>query len=143
MDIVASRIGEYTTTTGTGNLTLSGALVNVNNIIDHRTFAASFSIGDTTKVMIYDPATGAWERTAATYSATNTLTRGTLVESSTGSRVSFASGTKLVYVVGPIVTDADLAAAASNAAAAASSASAAATSATTAQTYVGLILMGT
>lgn len=90
------RVKESSTTTGTGTLTLAGA------VSSFRTFAV---VGDslTAEVVVYgvdasgNP-TGEWECfTDAVYAASGTtLTRGVFLASSTGSRVSFAAGTKHV-----------------------------------------------
>lgn len=90
--VYADRVKETTTSTGTGDLVLEGA------VSGHQSFAV---IGaNTTDVCIEDPATGAWEVTTASVSG-GSLVRGTLRASSTGSRISFAAGTKNVFVVLP------------------------------------------
>jgi hypothetical protein len=85
--VVKDRVKEITTTTGTSNLTLGGAVYGFQ----------SFSIignGNTTYYGIYDSATGDWEVGIGTYSTTGpTLSRDTVLESSnSGSKVVFAAG---------------------------------------------------
>lgn len=92
------RVLETSTTTGTGALTLAGAITGF------RTFASVCSTSDT--CLYYIEAvdgdgvpTGDWECGLGTYSAANELTRTTPVRSSnSGSAVSFAAGTKRVGI---------------------------------------------
>lgn len=91
--IFADRVKESVTGTGTGNLTLGGAVTG------YQAFSSVMGT-DTAEVCIEDPATGAWEVTQATISG-GSLVRGTFRKSSTGSRVSFASGTKYAFIVLP------------------------------------------
>lgn len=92
------RVLETTTTTGTGALTLAGAVAGF------RTFASVCATNDT--CLYYIEAvdgsgvpTGDWEVGLGTYSGTNTLTRTTVVRSSnSGSAVSLAAGTKRVAI---------------------------------------------
>ena len=91
--IYADRVMETTTSTGTGNITLAGALVGF------RAFSDVATTGDIFDYAIFavdaDGApTGQWETGRGTYSAANTLTRTTFQASSTGSAVSFSAGTK-------------------------------------------------
>lgn len=96
--VTKPRVGETSTTTGTGDLTLAAALTA------HQRFSAVCSVADT---VFYDISavdsngaeTGDWEEGVGTYSALNTLTRTTVLNSSTGSAVSFAAGTKYVRLV--------------------------------------------
>lgn len=89
------RILETTTTTGTGPVTLAGAVTGF------RTFASKLAVADTCHYHIeaVDGAgnpTGDWETGLGTYSAASTLTRTTVLDSSTGSAVSLVAGTKRV-----------------------------------------------
>lgn len=94
--IVADRVQESSTTTGTGALALGGAYTG------YRRFSAVMSTSDTCKYVIEaldangNPS-GDWEVGIGTYSALNTLTR-TSVESSSNANaaVNFAAGTKRV-----------------------------------------------
>lgn len=96
--IVSDRVVETTATTGTGDLTLAGAVTG------YRRFSAKMSVGDTAYCTIEaidtsGAPTGDWETGLYTYSAANTLTRTTVKDSSnSGSAVSFAAGTKRVYL---------------------------------------------
>lgn len=89
--IVADRVKETTTTTGTGNLTLAGAASGF------RAFSAVCATNDT---VWYCVAAGSeWEVGLGTYSATNTLTRTAVTASSnSGSAVNLTSGTKDVFL---------------------------------------------
>ena len=96
--IIADRVKESSTTTGTGALTLGGAVTGF------RAFSAVCSVGDTVHYAIeavgsnFAPG-GAWEVGLGTYSAANTLTRTTVLSSSNaGAAVDFAAGTKHVWV---------------------------------------------
>jgi hypothetical protein len=92
--IYADRVKETTTTTGTGTLSLGGTVTG------YQTFVNAIGNGNTTKILI-DDGNGNWELcySVVTSGAPATLSRGTLIGSSTGSRISFAAGTKTVAVV--------------------------------------------
>lgn len=89
---------ESSTTTGTGDFTLAGAITGFS------TFASRYSTGDTCYYAIkeVDAAggpSGAWEVGIGTYSAANTLTRTTVLSSSNSDAlVNFAAGTKRAFV---------------------------------------------
>jgi hypothetical protein len=94
--VVADRIQESSTSTGTGAFTLAGAGTGF------RAFSAVCSTGDTLYYLIEaldangNPS-GDWEGGLGTYSAANTLTRTTPAASSNaGAAVDFAAGTKRV-----------------------------------------------
>lgn len=94
--VVADRVKETTTTTGTGTVTLDGAEIGFQ----------SFSVigdGNTTYYAIVDAGNGVWEVGLGTYTATGTtLSRDTVLSSSNaGSAVNFAAGTKDVFVTYP------------------------------------------
>ena len=95
--VVADRVKEETTSTGTGDITLGGAPVNFV------TFSSELSDGDTTYYAIVDNNNGDYEVGLATYtSGTNSLSRDTIFESSNaGSAVNLQSGTKDVFVTYP------------------------------------------
>lgn len=86
----------YTSSTGTGDLELGSSPTG------YQAFSAGMSDGDTTTVLIVnDPNLSTqWELTWATFNdlATDTITRGTLIASSTGSRIDFDAGQKSIYV---------------------------------------------
>ena len=94
--VIADRVQETTTTTGTGTVTLAGAVTG------YQSFSA---IGNTntTYYTITDPATGAWEVGLGTYTASGTtLSRTTVLASSNaGSLVSFGAGNKFVFSTYP------------------------------------------
>lgn len=94
------RTAETSTTTGTGSITLAGA------VDGYVTFASQLTNGDTCTIVIEavdgsGAPTGAWEVCDSTFTSPSTLTRGTLRASSTGSRVSFSAGTKRVFIISP------------------------------------------
>lgn len=92
------RVLETSTTTGTGNFTLAGAITG------YRAFSAVCSTSDTVyySIVAVDGSgipTGEWETGLGTYSASNTLTRTTVLESSNaGAAVNFSAGTKRVGI---------------------------------------------
>ena len=94
--IVKDRVQETTATTGTGTLTLSGA------VLGFQSFAA-IGNSNTTYYAISDPITGDWEVGIGTYTSSGTtLSRDTVLSSSnSGSLVSFAAGTKNVFCTYP------------------------------------------
>ena len=88
------RVKETSTTTGTGSLTLAGAVDGA-----HRTFASVCSTSDTFFYCIEDLVNGAWETGLGTYSGTNTLARTSVKASSNaGSAVNLGAGTKFVFM---------------------------------------------
>ena len=94
---LSDRIQEITNTTGTGTLTLGGA------VSGFKTFANSLSSGTTTYYCIVCPTNGTWEVGVGTYT-TGSLARTTVLVTSdaTGpySQISLA-GTSNVYVTYP------------------------------------------
>lgn len=96
--ISEDRVLETTTSTGTGALTLAGAVAG------YRTFASTMAVNDTCLYAVWGvdasgTPTGEWEGGVGTYSATNTLTRTTVLESSNaGAAVTFSAGTKYVAI---------------------------------------------
>lgn len=96
--IVADRVKETSTTTGTGALTLAGAVTGF------RAFSAVCTTNDTCYYAIQavdgsGVPTGDWEVGLGTYSGANTLTRTTVLASSNaGAAVSLAAGTKQVWL---------------------------------------------
>jgi hypothetical protein len=94
--VIADRVRETTSTTGTGTLTLGGPFSGFQG----------FSVigdGNTTYYAIVDPNTGSWEVGVGTYTASgNTLSRDTVLASSnSGSPVVFQAGTKDVICTQP------------------------------------------
>lgn len=96
--ISEDRVLETSTSTGTGTLTLAGAVTG------YRTFASTMAVNDTCLYAVWGvdangAPTGEWEGGVGTYSATNTLTRTTVLESSNaGSVVTLSAGTKYVAI---------------------------------------------
>lgn len=96
--ISEDRVLETSTTTGTGNLTLAGAVTG------YRTFASQMATSDTCWYAVWGvdvngSPTGEWEGGLGTYSGVNTLTRTTVLESSNGGTVvTFSAGTKYVAI---------------------------------------------
>lgn len=89
------RVRESSTTTGTGAITLAGSPGG------YQRFGAVMAIGDQCYYAMVLPG-GAWETGVGTYSALNTLARSPVLESSNaGALVSFAAGTKDVFLCVP------------------------------------------
>ena len=96
--VVKDRVKETTTTTGTGTVTLGGA------VSGFQTFTSVLSNADTTYYAIVHTANGTdeWEVGLGTYSGTNTLARTTVLSSSnSGSATNFSAGTKFVFITLP------------------------------------------
>ena len=94
--VIADRVRETTSSTGTGAVTLGGPYAGFQG----------FSVigdGNTTYYTISDPNTGDWEVGIGTYTASgNTLSRDTVLDSTnSGSLVIFAAGTKDVIITQP------------------------------------------
>jgi hypothetical protein len=94
--VLADRVQETTTSTGTGTITLAGAATGFQ----------SFSVignGNTTFYTIADQSGSNWEVGIGTYTASGTtLSRTTVLSSSnSGSLVNFGAGTKNVFVTYP------------------------------------------
>lgn len=88
------RVKETTTTSGTGDIALAGA------VTQFRAFSSVFSIGDEQISYAVIGQTGSeWEVGYGTYSAANTLRRDAVIASSNANApVNFSSGTKDVFV---------------------------------------------
>jgi len=92
--ITADRVKDTSTTTGTGNITVSGSAP-----FGYRTFSTVMSVGDTFYYAIQGQSTAEWEIGVGTYASTNQFARTTVLASSaSGSAVSFSSGTKNVFI---------------------------------------------
>ena len=94
---IADRVRETTITTGTGAISLGGAVTNFE------TFSANLSNSDTTYYAIVDNTNGDFEVGLGTYASSgNTLTRTTPISSSnSNSAVNFGAGTKDVFITTP------------------------------------------
>jgi hypothetical protein len=103
------RVKETTTTTGTGALTLAGAMSGFQS------FASQCAVGDTfyyglQAVDSNGNANGVWEVGVGTYSAASTLTRSSVLASSNaGAAVTLPTGTAQVWIDMPAVALAALA----------------------------------
>ena len=96
--ILKDRVKESTTTTGTGNISLGGALATFE------TFQSYLSNGDTTFYAIAHTSSGVdeWEVGLGTWNTGNTLSRTTVLAGSNGtSAVTFSAGTKDVFMTYP------------------------------------------
>lgn len=94
--VVYDRVKETTTTTGTGTITLAGAVTG------YQSFAVVGN-GNTTYYCIAGQGTAEWEVGIGTYTSVGTtLARTTVLASSNaGSLVNFSAGTKDVFVTAP------------------------------------------
>ena len=94
--VIADRVRETTTTTGTGTVTLLGAFTG------YQSFAV-IGNGNTTYYTIADQNGTNWEVGIGTYTSSGTtLARTTVLASSnSGSLVNFGAGTKDVFVTYP------------------------------------------
>lgn len=92
MGVYANRIKETTATSGTGTLTLSGA------VLGYKTFSAGIGNGNMCYYTIEDQATGEWEIGYGTVGS-GTLARTTIIESTNANAaVNFSAGLKYVFV---------------------------------------------
>ena len=94
--VLADRVKETTTTTGTGTVTLLGASTGFQSF-------AVIGNANTTYYTIAGQTGNEWEVGIGTYSTTGpTLTRTTVLASSTGgAAINFSAGTKDVFVTYP------------------------------------------
>jgi hypothetical protein len=95
--VVKDRVKETTATTGTGTLTLAGAVAGFQS------FTSVLSDGDTTYYAIFESSTGAFEVGLGTFTASGTtLARTTILESSnTGSAINLTAGAADVFITQP------------------------------------------
>ena len=89
------RVLETSTTTGTGTLTLAGAVTG------YQAFSTACANGDTApyyaeEVDANGVPTGAWETGIGTWTTGNNLARSVITSSNANALVSFAAGTKRV-----------------------------------------------
>jgi hypothetical protein len=94
--VLADRVQETSTTTGTGTVTLAGAVSGFQSF-------AAIGNGNTTYYTIADTTGTYWEVGIGTYTSSGTtLSRNTVLSSSnSGSLVNFPAGTKNVFVTLP------------------------------------------
>ena len=92
MPLIADKVKENTATTGTGTITLAGAVTGC------RTFASAFSNGNS---VYYSIASGNnWEVGIGVYNA-GTLTRDTVLSSSNSNALITLVGTSVVFCTIP------------------------------------------
>ena len=96
--VLADRVKETTTTTGTGTITLDGAATGFQSF-------AVIGNGNTTYYTIAGQTSSEWEVGVGTYTSSGTLlARTTVLSNSAGtqpSALSFSAGTKDVFVTYP------------------------------------------
>lgn len=94
--VLLDRVRESTTTTGTGTITLAGAVAGFQSF-------AAIGNGNQTYYTIADSTAGTWEVGIGTYTSSGTtLSRTTVLSSSNaGALVPFAAGVKDVFVTYP------------------------------------------
>jgi hypothetical protein len=94
--VIADRVKETTTTTGTGTVTLLGASTGFQSF-------AVIGNGNTTYYTIAGQGTSEWEVGVGTYTSSGTTLALTtiLASSNSGSAVNFSAGTKDVFVTYP------------------------------------------
>lgn len=95
--VVKDRVREANTITGTGNVTLTGTPASAA----YRAFSGVMTNGDTTWYCIVHPGS-AWEVGIGTWVTGNILQRTTVLDSSNaGAAVSFAAGSKDIFMALP------------------------------------------
>lgn len=91
--IVADRVKQKTTSSGTGAITLGASVTGF------QTFASVLSNGDTFHYAIVHLTSGAWETGLGTYNSSGgTVTRGVITSSNTNALVDFTSGDKEIFI---------------------------------------------
>jgi hypothetical protein len=94
MPYIADRVQETTATTGTGTVTLAGA------VSGYRTFATAF--GATAGSVDYLLVSGSlWETGLGTFNGTTSLTRDTIFASSSAGSAITLAGTSNVFCTAP------------------------------------------
>lgn len=97
--ITADHVLESTTTTGTGALSLAGAVTGFQAFASQMTSPSDTCFYTAWAVDGSGVPTGEWENGLGTYSAANTLTRTTVLASSnSNAAVTFSAGTKYVAI---------------------------------------------
>jgi hypothetical protein len=98
MPVFRDRVKDSSTSTGTGDFTLSGTAPT-----GYRAFSPIYSVNDVFLYCIEDMTSGLWETGTGYLSATTTLVRDTVFDGSSGEGVlvNFTSGTKNVFVTAP------------------------------------------
>ena len=94
--VLADRVRETTTTAGTGNIALGGAVTGFQS------FSAAMALNDTTYYTIAGQGTNEWEVGIGTLTGATTLVRTTVLDSSNSNNlVSFSAGVKDVFITYP------------------------------------------
>ncbi len=97
--VLADRVQEITTTSGTGTLTLNGAVPGFQD------FVTGIGSGNTTYYTLYDPTTYEWEVGIGTFTSggTDTLSRDTVLSNSLGTtaKINLAGNQTNVFVTYP------------------------------------------
>jgi hypothetical protein len=95
--VLADRVQETSTTSGTGTFTLNGA------VSGYQSFATGIGSGNTVYYAIYDATAFAWEIGLGTFTGPSTLTRTTVFSNSLGTTafISFAGNTSSVFATYP------------------------------------------
>ena len=98
MPLLRDRVKDTTTSTGTGNLTLSGT-----SPTGFQSFNSAFGLSNLFTYAIVDSTSGLWETGVGKLLDATTLTRDTAYEGSSGIGVlvSFTAGTKDVFCSAP------------------------------------------
>ena len=91
--MLANRVKETTTATGTGNLTTAGAVTNF------QTFNTAFGTNIRFKYWIVDPTNNVWEAGIGYLSGAATLVRETVLDNSSGTQtaLNLSAGTKDIF----------------------------------------------
>jgi len=91
--IIADRVKQQTTTTGTGAVTLG------SSVTGFQVFSATCSNNDTFHYAIVHLTNGSWETGLGTYaSAGGTVSRSVLTSSNSNALVDFAAGAKEIFI---------------------------------------------
>lgn len=97
--VLADRVRETTTTTGTGSVTLAGAVTGFQS------FISAMAVGDTTYYTIAGQGNNEWEVGIGTLTNSTTLARTTILDTSNNntSPVNFSAGAKDVFITYPAI----------------------------------------
>ena len=97
--VINDRVKENSTTSGTGNITLSGVAAGQGNV----TFNSGIGTSNTTYNCIFEQGTNTFEIGLGTLSGSTTLERTTVINNSSGntSKISFTGGTLDVFCTMP------------------------------------------
>ena len=90
--IIADRVKQQTSTTGTGAVTLG------SSVTGFQVFSAVCSNGDTFHYAIVHLTLGSWETGLGTYNTGGTVNRSVLTSSNNNALVDFAAGTKEIFI---------------------------------------------